>query len=323
MSRNNLRTRLNYMGGINQQDRMNKGKLGSLKRALSYSYQAATAILSDGREFRCLINPNKLSVDLDNKILSIPFSDICLNTGEISETGVKEGDIIQWKENGSHWLIYLKRLEETAYFRADIRRCHYEVTLENGSRYWAYVKGPAEQDASWRQVNGNYFNELNYSLLMLVTKNEETLNYFSRFKKIVIDGNPWEVQAVDSISTPGILKVGLKETFSNPIETDLESVVQKSQNEVNEQSKDTVKPYIFGLDNVYPYDTVQYQLKNHEGGGRWVVSNETRKNMVKPTVENNDFIELQILTGKSGKFTLSYIKDDKTITELIITVSSL
>ena len=64
-----MKTRLGYLGGNSQIDRMNKDKLRSLKKALLYSYQAATAILSDGREFRCLINPNKLSLDLDNKIL--------------------------------------------------------------------------------------------------------------------------------------------------------------------------------------------------------------------------------------------------------------
>jgi hypothetical protein len=53
--------------------------LTGLKRALLYSYQAETAVLSDGREFRCLINPDKNKPAYDNKIISIPFKDICLN----------------------------------------------------------------------------------------------------------------------------------------------------------------------------------------------------------------------------------------------------
>lgn len=81
MSISNMRTRLNYMGGSNQIARMNADKLKSLKKALLYSYQSAVIKLSDGREFRGLINPNKLSMDLDNKILSIPFRDICLSGG--------------------------------------------------------------------------------------------------------------------------------------------------------------------------------------------------------------------------------------------------
>ena len=116
MSLNDLKTRINFLGGNRQQDRMNLDKLKSLKKALIYSYQAATAVLSDGREFRCLINPNKLSMDLDNKILSIPFKDICLNAERIGttaqgevDTNLKEGDVIEWKENGSHWIVYLQR----------------------------------------------------------------------------------------------------------------------------------------------------------------------------------------------------------------------
>ena len=78
MSIETMKTRLNYHGG-NAEGRMIKDKERSLKKALLYSYQAATAILEDGREFRCLINPNKNKPEYDNKILSIPFYDICLN----------------------------------------------------------------------------------------------------------------------------------------------------------------------------------------------------------------------------------------------------
>lgn len=34
------------------------------------------------------------------------------------------------------------------------------------------------------------FNKENYTLLMYITKNEETLNYFHRFARIEIDGLP-------------------------------------------------------------------------------------------------------------------------------------
>ena len=45
MSRNELKTRLNFLGGSRQQNRMNVGKVKALKEAMKYSYQAATAIL--------------------------------------------------------------------------------------------------------------------------------------------------------------------------------------------------------------------------------------------------------------------------------------
>jgi hypothetical protein len=59
--------------------------LRTLKKALLYSYQAATIILQDGKEFRCLINPDKNIPDYDNKILSIPYKDICLNAPMIGK----------------------------------------------------------------------------------------------------------------------------------------------------------------------------------------------------------------------------------------------
>ena len=112
----NMKTRINYMGGHRQVDRMNEDKLRTLKKALLYSYQSATAILADGREFRCLINPDQIKNEYDNKYISIPFEDICLNEKEISadgknkirktteglqEIGMKPGDVFTWKENGT------------------------------------------------------------------------------------------------------------------------------------------------------------------------------------------------------------------------------
>ena len=376
MSINNMKNRINYHGGPTQIERMNEDKLRSLKKALLYSYQTATAILSGGREFRCLINPNKLSLDLDNKIISIPFKDVCLNSGvlsgdldsnhnqtdeddwenmidltavltqidqwedmstntetvpgplpettipnEIMETNIKEGDVITWKENGSHWIVYLRRLEETAYFRADIRRCRYQLTLGNGSKYWVYVRGPVEQSILWTQSSGNYFNKLNYSLVMYITQNEETLKYFHRFKKVMINGQPWEVQAVDNISTPGILEVALKETYNNTIENNIEKAVEEAQKKEIIEEKSGI--YIYGTEKVYPYEVHTYELKNYNGSGRWVISNESRKNLVKIKNSNMNSVELFIITGKSGSFTLFYIEEDFVVAELNIDIGSL
>jgi hypothetical protein len=138
-SLNNLNKRLQYRGG-NQEQRFQKDKLMSLKRSLLYSYQAATAVLADGREFRCLINPDKLKPAYDNKIISIPFKDIRLNPeqedkekttmGE-EEIGMKPGDVFLWKETNTYWLVYLRYIEEDAYFRAEIRRCDTTVTIND------------------------------------------------------------------------------------------------------------------------------------------------------------------------------------------------
>lgn len=368
------------MGGNDQIERMNKDKLRSLKKALLYSYQAATAILSDGREFRCLINPNKLSLDLDNKILSIPFIDSPLNGGQGTsadientdnhsqegfweemedlvaflsfedenwenmvseediedlpdpendviipegeqEVGIKEGDVITWKQNGSHWLVYLRRLEETAYFRADIRRCRYQLTLGNGSKYWAYVRGPVEQSILWNQTKGDYFNKLNETLIMYISQNDETVRYFKRFKKVVINNSPWEVQVVDDISTPGVLQIRLKETYNNTIETNIEKAVQDAMKK-DYVVEESIGVHIQGPKTVYPYEIHTYTLVNG-GGGRWSVQGASRKNMVKLANQTENTVEVSIMTGKDGSFTLVYQNDTEVITTLDITVESL
>lgn len=377
-NRQNLNTRLNYRGGSKQLDRMNIDKLNSLKKALLHSYQAATAILSDGREFKCLINPNKLSLDVDNKILSIPFKDVRLNdssiptpppendnsvggeiwedmedlvailtlsdegqwkdmesdniinppkddfpTGKEENINIKEGDVITWKENGSHWIIYLRRLEETAYFRADIRRCRYQLVLGNGSKYWAYVRGPVEQSILWTQTSGNYFNKLNYTLIMYIQQNEETLKYFRRFKKVMINEQPWEVQATDSISTPGIIEVSLKETYNNTIEVNIEKAVEEATKKEVVKEQNTNEPYIYGSTEVYPYDVKHYEIKNYSGGS-WSIWNESRPNIVKLKNISDNEIDLHIITGKSGKFTLVYESNEgKAIAALDIQIKSL
>ena len=190
----NLKSRLNYQGGI-AEGRFQKDKLNTLKKALLYSYQAETAILADGREFRCLINQNKLSSDYDNKIISIPYKDICLNKPKVGKTsegeeeiGLKPGDVFEWKETKTKWIVYLEYLEEDAYFRGQIRKCEAEVEIDD-VKYPVYIRGPVETTIQWNQKSNITWNNLNYSLIIYITKNEQTLDYFHRFTKVKIDGD--------------------------------------------------------------------------------------------------------------------------------------
>jgi hypothetical protein len=243
----------------------------------------------------------------DVEDLPDPENDVIIPDGE-QEIGIKEGDVITWKENNSHWIVYLRRLEETAYFRADIRRCRYQLTLGNGSNYWVYVRGPVEQSIIWSQSSGNYFNKLNNTLIIYVQQNEETLKYFSRFKKVIINGQPWEVQATDSISTPGIIEMTLKETYNNTIETNIEKAVEQAVKKEEIEEESTNEPYIYGAEEAYPYDVKIYEIRN-TSGGRWVIWNESRSNLVKLKNQNENQVEVHIITGKSGTFTLGYEKE--------------
>lgn len=263
----NLKTRLEYRGGAEQQVRMKHSKLDSLKKALLYSYQAATATLQDGREFRCLINPDKLKNEYEDKIISIPFEDICLNATRAGKTsegiqkiGMKPGDIFTWKETNTTWLVYLQRLEETAYFRAEIRKCQYTIDI-NGTSYAIY--GKRLGDIDWQTKKNISWNNLDYSLEIYITKDAATEDFFKRFTVVKINGNPWEVQAVDSMSSEGIIIVALKETYTNSVE---EKIEKEKEEEVSQQSFNKKAPYIEGFTTVYPYDELIYTIQNAEGG---------------------------------------------------------
>lgn len=315
----NMKTRLDYNGGIAQISRMNADKLRSLKRAMAASYQAATAILADGREFKCLINPDKIKNTYDNKILSIPFEDVCLNASKKGTTSqgivpinLKAGDVFTWKENGSQWLVYLQRLEETAYFRSEIRKCNKTIEI-NGNKYPVYVRGPEQLTIDWQKGNLEMFNKENYTLLMYITKNKETLDYFHRFTKIEIDGLPWEVQVVDSIATEGIIEVSLKETYKNTIEKEI-----KEEEEIIIPEKKDI--YIKGFNKTLPYEEYLYEIIGTKDEGVWEISN----NKAKIIGEKNQLqVKIGIITGRSGSFVLRYVREGLDAIELPITIESL
>lgn len=322
-----MKTRLNYQGGVKQQDRMNQDKLRVLKKALFYSYQAATAVLSDNREFRCLINPDKLKTSYDEKIISVPFEDICLNpeyskeekTSEgLESIGLKPGDVFTWKENNTKWLVYLRRYEETAYFRAEIRRCEYCVEID-GIYYDVYVKGPDESAIVWNKVKSTMWNNLNYNLTMYITKDNKTEDYFHRFSKVEINNMPWEVQAVDSMSLDGVIIVALRETYQNSIEKEINK--NKEEEPVIPTIDETV-PYISGKVKISPYDTQKYQIKKlseEELTGDWEVTGKKINILEK----NSEYIVFQENSGRQGKIEIKYIREGETDISLSVEVESL
>ena len=296
MSLEDLKKRLNYYGGKKAQDRLIRDKAWSLSKALLYSYQAATAILPDSREFRCLINPNKLTLEEDDKIISIQFKDVCLNhdTNLIEDISLKVGDIIQWKENQTYWLIYLQYLQEKAYFRGAMRLCNEEVMINN-IPYKVYLRGPSEKNIEWVQESHSLFNELNYSLKMYISVDENTKQNLKRFSIIKINNNPWEIQTVDSVTNQGILIVYLKEYFSQEID------IKPEENFEIPEPEDTTKPYIKGEAILYPYDIKEYTIQNLSGG-KWITGNDN----ISIISSNDNKVTIEVTTGKSGKTKLIY-----------------
>lgn len=291
-----LNKRVNYLGGKTQ-SRMIQGKLEALKQALVSSYQAATAILEDGREFRCLINPDKLNVDQDDKMISIPFKDVCLNkdrkgttTQGQEEIGMKPGDTFTWKETNTHWLVCLQYIEELAYFRATIRKCTDEVEI-GGKRFWCYIRGPIEKTINWKNQERFYWNELNYTLLMNISKTPETEAFFKRFARIKINGKTWEVQAVDSMSVDGIIEVALEEFYENTMQ------------ELKDAEPQEPAPIsrIQGEFEVYPYEKYDYTIDLNDG--TWEIDNLKLAVILN---QNENSVTIGIIAGRTGEFNLVY-----------------
>ena len=320
MSLELLNKRLQYQGG-NQEQRFINDKLRGLKKALLYSYQAATATLSDGKEFRCLINPDKNKPAYDNKILSIPYKDICLNAPRVGKTSegeidinIKPGDVFTWKETNTHWLVYLEYIEEDAYFRSEIRRCDQEVKIEDNS-YWVYIRGPVETSIEWNQKAGIEWNTLNYSLVMYITADETTNNYFERFKTIKIldprynKEKTWQVVGVDPYYGDGIIQVFLDEYFENSI---ADAVAAENSAETGEENPvDETAAYINGPTEVQQYSKAYYEIHNAEGG-QWFIR---WKEKTDPLNSSLKIIPLNISIGELGTFTLIYrIKGQDDIT---------
>ena len=291
-------TRIQYAGGV-MDNRVDKSKLHSMQMALQNSYQAEWITLNDNK-YRCLINPDKLKEDYDQKVISIEHS-----------AGMKEGDVFYWDRTNTHWLVYLQQHSESAYFRAQIRRCNYEIEVNN-HKYWVYLRGPVETALVWRQKHNIEFNDLNYSLLIYVTKNEETLDFFKRFQILKIDGHRWRVAATDIFSQGSIIEVYLEEFFDNSLE---DEQIKKEPIIFGEE-----EPYIDGPQFVEPYQTeIKYSLVNNlNATGAFLVSSKK----VKIVNSDNNSCIINIISGKAGEFKIIYREEGKEDLELNVTIES-
>jgi len=321
-SLDNLKNRINYAGGPNQEKRMNNDKLRSLKKALLYSYQGQTAILNDGREFRCLINHDKLKEDYDDKIISIPYKDICLNSGQIygktsqgeEEIGMKVGDTFKWKETDSRWIVIQEILEENAYFRATIRKAEDEIIID-GKTYYGYL-GKWTKGVLWHTKQTNSWSEMGYEVVLYITRDETTEKFFHRFQKVEIRDRVWEVQFVNDLSSDTMLIVYMKETFIN--EFDPVTNTTDEENLTEPDSPVIGVPAIKGYDSLYPFDKATYTIEN-AAGGTWYLSNTKGKIDNQTSTEVN----ITITSAKSGSIDLIYKRDNEDDIVKTITIKSL
>ena len=312
-----MATQLNYHGGYFQQNREIKDKRKSLDKALLYSYQGAfvkkyypeSDNIHKSDVVRALINPNKLSQDYDDKIISIGF-----------EHEFQTGDIFEWVDTNTYWLIYLQQSTEIAYFRGNARKCRYQISWKDDGKIkstFAAVKGPVETKINSSQKHGVMIDTPNYSLSILMPLNEDTLKQFKRYSKFYLQNIAggeqvcWRVEAVDYISTPGILEISALEYYANETEDDIENgIVGGLIEEIVNPNPEEVEDAIIGETFIKPKTTNRYCF-NGSLLADWVVKG---KNLpIKAEKIDEYTIDLTWDSTYSGQFILSYGDYDKTI----------
>ncbi len=165
-----MAARVDYLGG-SQINRINKHKLRSFHWALKNDYNSRIIKVDDKGAFPCLITTSSggLKSDYDKKVLSVDF-----------DAGLDAGDTFEVLDDGTHWMVYLPVLTETAYLRSEIIRCRYQIEV-NGQSYWVYFQGPTETDLRWFIKNQINVNELNLSGTIYIKNDENTKAHFKRF----------------------------------------------------------------------------------------------------------------------------------------------
>ena len=303
---NDLALRLQQAGGYPQQDRMIHDKRKTLDKAVLYSYQGAfVQKINSSEKVRALINPNKLKQDYDDKVISVGY-----------EYGFNTGDVFEWCNTNSHWLIYLQDLTELAYFRGDIRRCRYQIEWidEEGNKNSTYaaVRGPVETKINYIQKAGISVDTPNHSLNILMPLTEASKKYFKRYSKFYLQNDDvcWRVEATDWISTPNILEVVAVEYYANEFEDEIDKGLAGSLT-----IKDTninsprVEHFIQGETFIKPKKEYSFKYVGFDSDGEWQLDN---KLPIEYNV-NKNIITLKWTASYSGQFDLKYKDFTKTI----------
>ena len=289
----------------------------------------ADALVVKEPYFRALINHDKLKVDYEDKIISIPFNECPEGSDEPMDTDFHNGTVFKWVHGNKEewtpdtfWIVYMQYSEETAYFRAEIRKADEEIEIivvdqegnENTVSYRGWMTGPNETSILWNTKRGVVWNDMNYTKLLYITKDEDTLAYFQRFDRVIINGKPWEIQAYnDSYSTnkngdtsSGIIRVALKETYTSAEEFIKEKTNAAAAQAQEQAAYDAIhtQARLEGPIAAFEYDTLVYKAKNYDTVKDWTISDSSLVKVVNYTEDS-----LTIQTLKSGQLDIHYGED--------------
>lgn len=306
--------------------------------------------------FRCLINHDKLKVDYQDKIISIPFEQEPIGSEQIIDTNFHNGTVFKWVHGNkqewtpdTYWIVYMQYSEQTSYFRAEIRKADQEIEIitvdqqgnQNTSIYRGWMTGPNQTNILWNTKKNITWNDMNYTKLLYITKDQNTSAFFQRFDRIIINGKPWQVQAynqnyvtnknlnVDS----GIIRVALKETYTSTDQFIKQQQIAEAelQQEKSRYDAQHTEPRIDGPTIVKPYQIINFTAKNFEKQfdeqnrqivKHWTLYGTDLAKIIKTSVDG-EMVTVEILTSVSNKkgFYINYGDSDETM--LHITIASL
>ena len=316
---------LEVRGGYSQKERMIRDKRKSFDHACLYSYQGALVKkVQDGgcigeymgqvTPARALINPDKTKFDYDDKIISIGF-----------EHRFTPGTVFEWYRTNSYWLVTLQDLDELAYFRGEIRRCDYIISWldEDGNEKSTYaaIRGPVETKINFIQKHQISVDEPNYSLHILMPKNEDVMKYFKRYGKFYLKDNMddpdnkicWRVEATDSISTKGILEITAVEYYANETEDDTEKGLVGAFIKKNIEPEIDPKIDIVGPTFIKPKVEYEYtvDIRNPVGCDWYIDGPKVPVKLERFTTEaRRPGVRITWGSSYSGQFTLWYGSKD-------------
>lgn len=322
-----MRKRLEFQGGIHQEDRMIKDKYNTLLRTLKYSYQACTiqkvqpfneVLDADWQDpeqdlslypyNRALINPDKVKQDYDDKIVSVDYKD-----------GYVPGDVFEWKKTGTYWIIYTREITEDAYFRGEIRRCRYRIKFKDKDgkwcSTWAAIRGPVETQIDSIQKNQQRIDRPNLSLNILMPNNKSTIHAFDRYSEFLFAGRCWRVEAPDSISMDNIIEINAEEDYINSFTDDIANEMKNGL--IIEPVDPTPQSEINGETFIKPKIKEEYSVDY--SGGEWKVLEKVPVNICK---KDDNSIVLMWDKSTHGQFTLQW-SDGQQSLEKVIVVESL
>jgi hypothetical protein len=297
--------------GVTEADRMAKDKYDSFKYALVHSYNSET-VEKNGASYKALVSDDKVSMDQDQKNLSIEFT-----------SGCKVGDTLYWGRTDTHWVVITQHITERAYFRGDMRKALYKIKWrdDTGKVYeqWVSLLGPTETKIDEQEKKGISFDAPNNSLTLWLGAGEGTAA-LKRYKNIYVAGKVWRINVADDLTSPGLIKLHLSEDLIDKDKDNQEEQLARDHEHMITEVPQVGETAISGLEKVSPVMgmTQTYTVEPSNVAGVWSVDPQFA------TIGRQDGISATInFTGKVGITQITYSLDGVITATKSVKVSSL